>query len=492
MEVQILTDEKTQKNPYKPTIYVYWILGFILFFLIAKEAIVLPLTHDEGNTIHCSTTPFWDIITFKDPVPNNHILNTLFIKFNQLLFGDSLTVARLHNILSFIPFFIFTVFISKRLYDSIWLQLVFVFSLVLQPFILDFFAVTRGYGLSLSFMMVSLYFMLMRLEKGNHRDLLFSLIFAGLGVYANFTLLNYFIPLSLFLLFDIYRRNWKNDSIFYKEVLLLFAVGIALLAIIAIPVYKMVSTKQFVYWGTKGFFEDTVKNLTTSLRSGVDYFGASHEEIFMYMTIFVVVSIVFGNILNWKKRQNSTLLWMTALLIATIVYNQLQFLILKVPFLNARTALFFVPLVCIPLVLSFQEIYNKYKQWSLLFIIIIMSLQVQHFVRGFSVNSNFEWSYDQNTYQVLDHIKSMVESGQAPKPVKINCYWIFYPSMSYHVSQKYSEFIEIAPWDTKIKDDGNSVFYYTEGGEKDPLAERFDVIKDFGYGARFLMRAKGK
>lgn len=104
MEVQILTDEKIQKNPYKPTIYVYWILGFILFFLIAKEAIVLPLTHDEGNTIHCSTTPFWDIITFKDPVPNNHILNTLFIKFNQLLFGDSLTVARLHNILSFIPF----------------------------------------------------------------------------------------------------------------------------------------------------------------------------------------------------------------------------------------------------------------------------------------------------------------------------------------------------------------------------------------------------
>jgi hypothetical protein len=353
--------------------------------------------------------------------------------------------------------------------------------------------VTRGYGISLSLMTISIYYMLLRIQNGQRKDLILCILFAALGVYANFTLLNYFIPAGLLLLFEIYKRNFnKNKSIFYQEFTILFTSGILLILAISVPVFKMVSTKQFVYWGTKGFFEDTVQSLIISLRSGVEYFGTSHEVIYIFISFLITLIIVFGNILNWRSKQNSTLFWMTALLLATMAYNQLQFMIFKVPFLNARTALFFVPLVCIPLVLSIQVLFQRFKYWPFIITITFLSVQVQHFIRGYSVNSNFEWYYDQNTYQVLDHIKSMVESGQAPKPVKINCYWIFYPSLSYHVSQNYSEFIEIAPWDTKIKDDVNSVFYYTEGSEKDQLSEKFDVIKDFGFGARFLMRTKGK
>lgn len=469
------------------------ILGIFLFFLVAKEAIVLPLTHDEGNTIHCSTTTLWDIFSYKDPVPNNHILNTLFIKFNQTIFGDSLLSARLHNILSFIPFFIFVVAIAKRLFLSYWIKTFFIFSLVLQPYILDFFSVTRGYGLSLSFMMVSLYYLISRLEYGDKRSLILSLCWAGVGVYASFTLLNYFIPLSLLLLYDVFKRYWgQQKNIFYKEVVYIFLSGVVLLMVIAVPVFKMVSTKQFVYWGTKGFFEDTAKQLIISLRSGVDYFGSSNEFIYTAITIFVLSIIVICNFLNWKENKNKYILQFTILLVTAIMYNQFQFLVFNVPYLNARTALFFCPLVCIPLGLSLENLLQKYKNVTLLLVIILISLQIQHFVRGFSVKSNFEWYYDQDTYHVLDHIKEMVESGQVSKPVKINCYWIFYPSLSYHVAQKYSEYIEIAPWDTKIKDDSNSVFYYTESSEKETLTERFEVIQEYGYGARILMRAKGK
>lgn len=493
MEIPIIKSDYIEVNKNQNYNILYWVFGLILLFLVSKEAVVLPLTHDEGNTIHCSTTSVWDIITYKDPVPNNHILNTLLIKVNQSIFGKSLLAARLANILSFIPFFIFTVLIGKKLFESFWLQWIFVFSLVLQPFILDFYAVTRGYGLSLSLMIVSIYYMLLRIHSGQRKDLILCILFAALGVYANFTLLNYFIPACLFLLYDNYKRSFrKNKSIFYQEFAILFSLGIILISAISIPVFKMVSTKQFVYWGTKGFFEDTVKSLIISLRTGVDYFGTTHEVIYISISVFVTLVIILGNIYNWKGTKNPLLFWMSALLLATIVYNQFQFLILKVPFLNARTALFFVPLVCIPFTLSLQVFFNKFKTWPFIIIIVLLSLQLQHFIRGYSVNSNFEWYYDQNTYEVLDHIKSMVESGQAPKPVKINCYWIFYPSLSYHVSQKYAEYIEIAPWDNKIKDDGNSLFYYTEGSEKDQLLERFDVIRDFGYGARFLMRAKGK
>jgi hypothetical protein len=128
----------------------------------------------------------------------------------------------------------------------------------------------------------------------------------------------------------------------------------------------------------------------------------------------------------------------------------------------------------------------------MILIIGINSLFVQHFIRGFKVNSNFEWYYDKNTYEVLDYIKELAESGQVSKPVKVNCYWIFYPSMSYHAEHHYKDVIEIVPWNTKIENDQTSLFYYTEASEKDKLSVRFDIVKDYEYGARYLLRAKSK
>lgn len=471
----------------------YLILGLILLFLVTKEALVLPLTHDEGNTIYCSTTSIWDIVSYKDPVPNNHILNTLLIKVNQFVFSENLFIARLHNVLSFLPFYIFTIAIAYKLFDSVWLRIFFIFSLVLQPFILDFFSVTRGYGLSLSFMMVSMFYFIKSIQGGTSKDLMWSVLWAAIGVYANFTLLNYFIPMCLFLGYDNYIKNWSFDrKKWIQGVINIVTIGVILLLIIAVPVYKMVSTKQFVYWGTKGFFEDTVKNLIISLRTGVDYFSLPNEWIYGIGVSIVSITLVAANIVNWKNRKGNLLWPMTILLLATATYNQLQFYIFDVPFLNARTALFFVPLVAVPFALSLQIFFERYKTWPMVIILLLLTFQVQHFIRGYSVNGNFEWYYDQNTYQVLDEIKAMVEKGQAPKPVKINCYWIFYPSMSYHVANGYAEYIQIAPWGVKIKDDAESVFYYTEAGEKDQIADKFDILKDFGYGARFLMRAKGK
>ena len=471
----------------------YFLIGLILFFLVAKEAYVLPLTHDEGNTIHCSTTSLKDIVSYADPVPNNHILNTLLIKLNTSLFGERLFIDRLHNFLAFIPLFFFTLAITKRLFDDIWLRILLLTTIVLQPFLLDFFSVTRGYGLSVALQMISLYYFVRLLYDGKSSDLTKSLVWAALGVYANFTLLNYYIPLSALLIFYSFRQNYKiRNQVFIKEFITIFATGITLLAIIIVPLYKMVSTKQFVYWGNTGFFHDTVKHLTIALRSGVDYFGTTNEVIYSTIIGIIAIIIIIGLIHQWFKKPNTKLYWMMSLLLGVIVYNQLQFYVLDIPFLNARTALFFIPLVSIPLCLSIQNISFANKNIGFALIVLLNGLLLQHFIRGYKVNSNFEWYYDQNTYQVLDHIKSLVEAGQAPKPATLNAYWIFYPSLSYHIAHGYEEYIQIAPWDTKIDQDQSSLFYYTEISEKDKVLPRFDISKDYGSGARLLFRSKGR
>lgn len=62
-----------------------WLLSlpiFFLFFFIIKKALFIPVTHDEVSTIsYFAKLNVWAIISYQDPIPNNHILNTLLISF---------------------------------------------------------------------------------------------------------------------------------------------------------------------------------------------------------------------------------------------------------------------------------------------------------------------------------------------------------------------------------------------------------------------------
>lgn len=470
-------------------IKLFIVIGLFIFYLVTKEAYTVPLTHDEYNTIACSQTSFRDIVTYKDPVPNNHILNTLFIKLNIALFGDHLFTNRLHNFLFFIPFFVYLVLSSRLLFKDIGLRIGLVCLIVLQPFLLDFFAVTRGYGLCISFQMISIYYFIKRLRDGNVKDLAKSAGWAAVGVYANFTLLNYFIPLILVLLVSSIRTYFKTNKIlFFRECGILFTIASILAIIIIIPVQKMVSTKQFVYWGSKGFYEDTAKQLFIGMRSGVEYFGTTNETLVNLILSFIVSVILLGLVFMYRLKDNKYLIYFYSLLLLIVGYNIAQFYFLEVPYLNSRTALFFIPLVSIVFYLGLESFYNFSKTGGLVLLILTNSLVLQHFIRGFKVNVIHEWSYDASTFEVLDYYKNLVESGQAPKPVKVNCYWIFYPSMRYHVEHGYGEFVELAPYNTKIDDDQQSLYYYTESSEREKLLSRFDIVKDIG--GKLIMKSK--
>lgn len=62
----------------------YILLGLLLCIYVIAEAYLMPLTHDELSTIGFSRQAISNIITYKDPIPNNHILNTLLLKLQHL------------------------------------------------------------------------------------------------------------------------------------------------------------------------------------------------------------------------------------------------------------------------------------------------------------------------------------------------------------------------------------------------------------------------
>ncbi len=470
---------------------IYWVIGCFLLMLVANEAYIIPLTHDELSTIDISQNTIFEIISYADPIPNNHILNTLLLKLNIAIFGEHLFTDRLHNVLSFIPFFIFTILLAKLLFKDNWLRMAFVCLIILQPFLLDFYTVTRGYGLSVAFQMVSLFYFFKRIKYNEGRYLTYAILFAAIGVYANFTLLNYYIPLGFLLgvhTILTYKKEGKEKV--FKAIGVLTLVSLFLGALCYLPFFKMMSTKQFVYWGTTSFLTDTVKQLIISLRSGVEYFNWSNEIVYMLVLSFISLVILLG-IIFYKKQQNARIfIYALGLLLLVILYNNMQFYLVQVPFLHARTALFFLPMVSICVCLGMDAVTQRNRLAGLLMTIFTISFSLQHFIRGFNNSLVFEWYYDANTHEVLRDIDELIKNENLNTPVKLDCYWIFHPSLSYHISHKYKGVIELIPYHKELEINEEARYYYIQSDQQEQLTQKFEKIKDYSSGNRVLMKAK--
>ena len=61
--------------------YTLPVLAAAYFIYLCLRAYLLPITTDEATTWwNYVQDPALDLITYKGPVPNNHLLNTLLIK----------------------------------------------------------------------------------------------------------------------------------------------------------------------------------------------------------------------------------------------------------------------------------------------------------------------------------------------------------------------------------------------------------------------------
>ena len=312
-----------------------------------------------------------------------------------------------------------------------------------------------------------------------------------MAVYANFTLLNYYIPLCLILLGVTIYDNYNSNRIkLIKHIFILGLITLFLASLCYLPFSKMMATKQFVYWGATGFFHDTVKPLIISIRSGTEYFGWTHEAVIISVLALTILMIASACILyNFHKNKRHFIVSIF-LLILIIGYNHVQFYLMEIPFLNARTALFLIPVVVLNIGFGLQAMINDSKPLGLSLVLIYGFLSFQHFVRGFNVKSTFEWYYDENTYDVLKDMDEIIRNENIQKPVKVNCHWIFYPSLSYHIEQKYPEVFELVPYHKELEVNSNAMFYYTQSDEVESLSPKFGPIRDYGWKSRVLLKSK--
>src|SRR5262245_60987655 len=196
------------------------IAGICLFFLVfaALRASRVPLTYDEAATyiryIDTSVPSVFDtgpLSIFNFEVATNHFLNTALTRGSYLIAGGSELVLRLPNLIGYAMFMGLSLLILTRWARPLVATAGFLL-LNLNPYVLDFFTLSRGYGMSLGFLMGSLHYVLkaiehLRVREDTRRDTSLAFVFAGAAVMANFALLNVYVSIFGVLLLAHVLRN---------------------------------------------------------------------------------------------------------------------------------------------------------------------------------------------------------------------------------------------------------------------------------------------
>ena len=153
------------------------VITSILLFFIFYKSIFAQISYDEAYSFlqYTYTKNFFNI-----GLANNHLLNTVLIYPFSLLDLSELSL-RLPNILSGV----FYIFISLKLSENSKYKILTFSILTLCPYLIEFFSIARGYGISTFFILAGLYLFV---KETNYWKFLTPLCF----LLASFSIISFF------------------------------------------------------------------------------------------------------------------------------------------------------------------------------------------------------------------------------------------------------------------------------------------------------------
>ncbi len=381
------------------------------------------------------------------------------MKYSEMLFGASELALRMHSVIAHVIFLLFSYLILKHVKKP-WIKLAGFLILNVNPFLLDFFSLARGYALSLSFMMVSIYYFIEHTKTEKDKHLIICLITALLSTLANFSMMVFVVSLiGLFECFMIAKR-YTLKSFILKNIPVLMAI-LCLYSFYKWPITKLIEHKELYFGGYIGLWRDT------ALSSILFYlYGCKYTEIFGYFLRFLLLAGITVNfyILFYKIKTKifKGLDYVFVLFSFIIIVNYVQHIVLKTNFFTERVALFLVLLFFISIINAwhyFSE--KKLSQKILSGITMSILLIVITFTASDSLNlsRSCDWGYDANTKEMVFDMEKQIDKSHK---IKLGITWLFEPTINFYRETKSLNWLEPVNRDGL---NGDYEFYYVNDGD---------------------------
>lgn len=423
---------------------LFQLLGVCSLFLLiysGVRAYVLSFVFDEATSFSMISGehPEWK------QSASNHPLNTRLMSWMYRMEGPAEWALRFPNVVAHALYLGFGLLLLRRLTNS-WMVVLGFVVLNLNPFMLDFFSLARGYGLALGWSMAALYFLQNALWPApSPRAEIFltlSLVCASLADLSNFSWLNFHLAMlaaAALALYDRFRRSEPSSKRITLTAAIVLPLGTAWFLRNLIPrVLKLSAVGEFYFGGKDGFLTDTIGSLVYTYfyrnagppahQYGIAIVGAAAVTA-VAATLAVTV---------WKRREFSFAVLLLTIFALSVAAPVTEHALLGTLYPLERVALGYLPLTGLLVVFSVDQILSKgWRERRIASIAVgtvsamLILVMVAHFATTANLSHTFTWQYDSETKMAVMEIPNYfdVSNGHV---VRIDSHWALQPSINYY------------------------------------------------------------
>lgn len=407
-------------NNYNRTFFL--VFSAVIFIFLLFKAALQAFSHDEAATFfhYIHKENFWPWFAHWDA--NNHILNSasawVFYKF----FGYNLFWIRLPNVLSFLLYAYF-VFRTSHFLKNILSKYFFQVALLTPIFLLDFFTLCRGYGMSVAFLWGAIFYLVLFFQTTKTKHAFKFFILITLAVWANMSLLNnYLIFIAAYLFYLLFVAHSKK----FVHYFLLVIPGLLFYVPAVIYSFQM-KEKGLLYLGsTDGFIDVTIKTLS------LFQFG-NNETWFLLMLCIIILSAVLVNLYSKTnffdlKKYFSFEKFSSVILLCNVIAVILLEKLLKVNYPEDRAGIYFIPLSIAVFCFAIEKIsgWNNKIVYANLLLLFIPLYTLK--------NINFTHTHLWNNLYLTETLYKEAEKIQSKtkETLSINAYHLYEMSWAYY------------------------------------------------------------
>lgn len=361
---------------------LYFFLSSLLFIYLLIRAIYVPFTHDEASTFFRFVQTHSLAPEFSREALNNHFVNTILTYLSYLLFGSSKIALRLPNILIALVYFVFVYKIAQFLINNIY-RWGFIIIMLFTHFFVEFFAVSRGYGMSMAFFMAAFYYLIKAIKTNKLKNHIYVSLFSLLMVAAN---INMVVPSIAIVLLQVLQISFQRKYIHSKQkwmIPLFLFISFVTISAAFLYLNKLKEYDAFYLVSENaGFFNSTVVTLLSMLTGAYNIIGFVVVIVLSTLLIIIAIRQLFSLKLKFLISVNSAFLFVLLLSVTGIF---LVVLLFDVNFPEDRVAMYLFPLFIGSLFFVFDSVKSRKNRFLYLIFIPLLFFPI-HFVSSINVS----------------------------------------------------------------------------------------------------------
>ncbi len=318
----------------------------VLLCYSVVRAVTVSFTWDESwSFLHYVIPRVYIQNAFDAMGANHHLLNVWGMIAASHLFGNNELSLRSPNLLAHAIFLYATARIALRSPSCI-VSITTFLVLNLDPYLLDFFSLARGYGLAIGWMMLSLWMFTRYFTEGRQlKWLTLAMLTAALAALSNLVMVNYLLAVA-----TAFAAMWGMDALrgqgTSKRHWGVVAAGTALGLAATVPFAIALSRGGSLFFGCGSIWDCALNSLADKLMYLLHY-GWPARNILLVFLAFAVASgmaVVFAAWRGGWMNELKVMLFGACVTGACIAFIVMQNLLFNTPFPKDRTALYLVPL----------------------------------------------------------------------------------------------------------------------------------------------------